>query len=87
MKIKEGFVLSNVAGCTLVVAIGNRAKEFSGVINVNETGAYIWKLLQRERTEEELVKAVLDEYNVDEEKAKEDVAKFVGKLKEASLLQ
>lgn len=86
MKIKDGFILREVAGSYLVVAVGARVKDFNGMINLNETGAFLWKLLEKGATEEEAVAELLKEYDVDEETAKADVKAFVSKLTEAGLL-
>lgn len=87
MKIKSGFVLKEIAGSFIVVSVGERVKEFNGVITLNETGVLLWKKLEAGATEEELVKAILSEYEVDEATAKADVSGFVNKLKEANLLK
>lgn len=87
MKIKEGFVLREVAGSYIVVAIGAAAKTFNGIINLNPTSALLWKELEKGASEEELVERLLSEYEVSEQTAKEDVHKFVQKLTEAGLIQ
>ena len=87
MKIKDGFILRQVADNYLVVAVGDAVKDFNGIINLNETGAFLWKILESGATEEELVKKLTEEYDVDEETAKKDVGKFVSKLAEANLLK
>ena len=46
MKIKQGFMLREVAGNYVVVAVGEASKKFNGVINLNESGAFIWKKSQ-----------------------------------------
>ena len=87
MKIKDGFILREVLGKTVVVAVGKRVKEFNGIINLNSSSAFLWRALSEDLTEEELVKKLLSEYQVEEEVAKRDVAKFVEKLKEAKLIE
>ena len=87
MKIKDGLILKEVADSFIVVAVGEAVKNFNGIINLNETGAFLWKILENGATEEELVKALLSEYDVDEATAKNDVAGFIGKLTEAKLLK
>lgn len=87
MKIKKNFILREVAGSFLVVAVGNAVKEFGGMVNLNETGAFLWKLLENGSTEELMVEALLKEYDVDCETAKKDVGVFINKLKEAKLVE
>lgn len=87
MKIKEGFILREVAGSYLVVAVGKAVKEFGGVVNLNETGAFLWKLLEKSSTESEMVDALLSEYDVDRDTAEKDVKAFTDKLMEAKLVE
>ena len=87
MKIKDGFVIREVAGSFIVVAVGEAVKNFNGIINLNETGAFLWKILESGATKEELVAKLLEEYDVDEKTAMEDVGKFINKLSEAKLVK
>lgn len=87
MKIKDGFILRNVAGNYIVVAVGETVKHFNGVINLNETGAFLWKQLENDVDEQGMLKALLEEYEVDEAVAANDVRKFVEKLTEAGLIK
>lgn len=86
MKIKDGFILREVAESFLVVAVGDAVKTFNGVINLNETGAFLWKKLEEGISEEELVDALLNEYEVEKEIAQKDVSAFIAKLKENNLI-
>ena len=80
MKIKKGFVVREVGGETVVVPVGAMSKAFHGMINLNETGAFLWRFYQTEHSVEEGVKALLAEYEVDESLAQNDVEKFVNTL-------
>ncbi len=86
MKIAEGFVLKNIAGTNVVVPLGNNTVSFKAIITLNETGAFLWQQLENDLTEEELLKAMLSEYAVDEAIAKADIAEFIDNLKKANLL-
>ena len=86
MKIKEGFILREIAGSYIVVAVGDAVKSFNGVISLNQTGAFLWKALRDGGDENTLLKALLDEYDVEKELAKRDIALFLAKLKSANLL-
>ena len=87
MKIKEGFILREGAGSYLVAAVGKAVKEFGGVVNLNETGAFLWKLLEKSSTQSEMVDALLNEYDVDRDTAEKDVKAFTDKLMEAKLVE
>lgn len=87
MKLKEGFVLRQVGGAYVVVAVGLQTLDFKGMIRLNETGAFLWKqLAEAECTEESLVAAMTGEYDVDSKKAATHVAAFIQSLKESDLL-
>ena len=87
MKIKDGFILREVAGSYLVVAVGSAVKDFNGMINLNESGAFLWKMLEKGSTEEEMVDALVKEYNIDKSIAETDVKAFVTKCVEAKLVK
>lgn len=87
MKIKDGFILREVAGNYIVVAVGNAVKDFNGVITLNETGSFLWKKLENDATEEELKSALLEEYDVSEEIASRDIGAFIKKLTDAGLVK
>ncbi|MBR6517342.1 MAG: PqqD family protein [Bacilli bacterium] len=86
MKIKEGFMLRNVADNYIVVPVGKASLEFKGLINLNGVGAFIWECLEKETTMEEVIDKVVKEYNIDNELATRDVNNFINKLVEAKLL-
>ena len=86
MRIAEGFLLKSIAGANVVVPTGSNTVSFGNVITLNETGVFLFELLEKDTTEENLVASMLKEFDIDEATAKADVAEFVGKLKEAGLL-
>lgn len=86
MKIAEGFVLKNIAGTNVVVPLGDNTVSFKAIITLNETGAFLWQQLETEKTPEDLLKAMLSEYAVDEATAKADILEFIDNLKKANLL-
>lgn len=77
MKIKNGFVLRTVGGEHVVVPVGEMSKAFHGMINLNETGAFMWRFFSEEHSLEEGVTALRAEYEVEEERARLDVQKFI----------
>lgn len=76
MKIKKGFVLRVVGGEHVVVPVGEMSKQFHGMINLNETGAFLWRFFSEEHSLEEGVAALCSEYAVEEERASADVQRF-----------
>lgn len=85
MKIKEGFVLRNICGDYVVIAVGKQTLDFQEIIKLNETGAFLWEKLQQDCTAEELLEAMQAEYAVDEATAREDIRAFIDSLQAAEL--
>ncbi len=80
MKIKKGFILRVVGGESVVVPVGEVSKSFHGMINLNETGAFLWKFFSQEHTAEEAVKALCEEYEAEASLVEADVARFMETL-------
>ena len=86
MKIKNGFVLRKIADTYIVVAIGEEAKKANVMVTLNETGGFLWEKLSEGATEEQLVDALLENYEVDKALASTDVKAFITKLSDNNLL-
>lgn len=86
MKIKDGYILREVAGNSVVVAVGKAALDFNGLITLNSSGVFIWRLLEKETGQDELLTAMLDKYEIDEATAENDITEFIDKLKGADLI-
>lgn len=79
LKLKDGFILRQIAGETMVIPSGGEL-DLNMMITLNETGRFLWERLQEGTTEDALVAALLEEYEVDEATARAQVVKFVEKL-------
>lgn len=86
MKTKKGFMLRQTAGRNIVVAVGQASEEFNGLITLNETGAFLWKMLQAGTTYEDMLKELLDEYDVSEADAKAGMDAFLKSVRDAELI-
>lgn len=80
MKRSENFLLREVADTLVIVPVGEAAISFPGMVTLNGTGAYIWELLEENRTVAELTKALMDMYEVGQETAQKDVESFIQQL-------
>ena len=88
MKIKDGFVIEKVADSYLACATGELASSFSGFIRLNSTGAFLWQQLSgADKSVDELAEALMKEYDVSSQKAREDIAAFVKILSDSGILQ
>lgn len=86
MTIKENFVLRQVAGSYVVVAVGEASVDFNGMLTLNESGALLWRTLERGADRTSLVAALTSEYEVDEARASHDADEFVDMLRKAGCL-
>ena len=87
MKIKKGFVIREIAGQSVVIAVGSASKIFNGIIKLNETGKLIWTKLAEGADREETVAALLEEYEVDRATVEKDYDNFVNTLLGAGIIE
>lgn len=87
MKIKEGFVLRKVADEYIVMPTGSNIAKFDGAIALNEVSAFIFEQLKNPVSKDDLVKALLAEYDVDAEVAERDVDALVAKFDSMGIIE
>ena len=80
MKRNEDFLLRDVAGSLVIVPVGAAVTAFPGMITVNATAAFLWELLETEQTVDSLAAALMDRYEVEEDRARGDVVAFLERL-------
>lgn len=86
MKVKYEMIKREIAGEVYLVPVGEAAHKFSGLFAMTDVAAFIWDKLPEVSDENEIVAAVLEEYDVDSETARIDVEEFLGRLKEIGLM-
>lgn len=88
MKLKEGFLLRDIAGSWVVVPVGQRVIEFNGLMNLSESGALLWKKLEEGiNNQQELTDLLVEQYEVDTDMADSDVIEFLDKISERGLIE
>ena len=89
MKAKKGFELQNVCGEYIIVPAGIENVDFSRIISLNPTAAFLWEKVSslEEFTIETLVEALLEEYEVEEAVAREDCALIIECWAEMELIE
>ncbi len=87
MQIKNGFMLREIAGQSVVVPLGSRVVEFNGIMTLSESGAMLWRKLEKNASVDELVDVLLIEYEVDKNTAQKDVEEFVGSMVSNCILE
>ena len=67
MRIKDGFELREICGEHVILSHGMDNIDFSKIISLNETAAFLWKeaVGKEEISEEELTATLLEAYEVD----------------------
>ncbi len=86
MRVEKEFVLREIAGDYIIIPTGKTVLEFNGLVTVNEVGVSLWKMLQEEITFDGLVAGILEEYDVDESVAREDIREFLDKMMDSGIL-
>lgn len=86
MEIKKELIKRSIAGDTVLVPVGRTVYEANGLFVLNELGAFIWDILPRVNSEDEICKAVLEEYDASPEVVAADVAKFMSKLRQMDII-
>ena len=86
MKLKDGFVLGEIAGEYVVLPSGDEL-DLNTMTTLNATGKFLWELLEVETTPEKLVDAVLATYDISRQEAADHVAAFLDKLREYEFLE
>lgn len=87
MKTKKGFNLRTVCGENIIVAEGLDNIDFSRIINLNESAAFLWKNIQEKDFDvDTLTSLITTEYDVDEQTARQDVVKLIDEWDKAGLI-
>ena len=87
MKIKQGFVVREVAGKSVAVATGARSREFHGMVTLNSTGKFLIEQLATDCDVQTLTEKLTQEYDVDTETARTAVINFTDALRRAGILE
>lgn len=80
MRIKDGFVLREVAGQAVVIATGEASKTFHGMVKLNGTGRDIWNGLAKGLEADAIAAGLVRDYDVDAARARADVDAFIAKM-------
>ena len=87
MKIKDGYIMKEIAGSKVVMAIGAESNNFNGIITFNEVGAEVFSMLNGSNSIEKIIEVISEKYDVSGEIVKEDVLNVVEKMKEHGLIE
>ena len=86
MIIKKELLKREIAGETILVPLGKSVYDSHGLFALNELGSFLWDLLPQAENEDALVASVLEEYDVDEATARQDIGEFLDKLRAMQII-
>lgn len=86
MKLKHEFVVREIAGETLLVPVGTATLSLNGMLVLNECGKFLWDRIPDAGSEEDLINALLAEYEVNRQTAAQDVAEFLESLRKLGII-
>lgn len=87
MKIKDGFIMKDVAGSKVVLPLGERQTEIRGIITFNDIGAEVFNMLDGTNSVEEIIAKLVKDYDAPYETVKSDVEKLIDKMRENGLVE
>ena len=87
MKLKTDYVLRQVADTWVVLPVGAATVDFNGMFTLNESGAILWRSLEKGGNLESLADALCAEYEVDRKTALKDSESFLNKLRDSGCLE
>lgn len=87
MRIKEGFVMRDVAGQAVAVATGEASKSFHGMIKLNSTGSKIWRGIEAGHEATAIADSLANEYGIDPQQALADVTTFFARMREIGIVE
>ena len=86
MKIKDTFLMKEIAGNYVVVPTGNELVNLNGMITLNDSGAVLWGLLENDTDKESVITGMLKEFDIDRETAEADIDEFLDLLRKIGAL-
>ena len=87
MKTSKGYTLRSLGQEFILVAEGLEAVDFSRMISMNESAAFLWNAVEGKDFEAEtLVNLLMEEYGITREVAEKDVAALLQTWKEANII-
>lgn len=86
MKVDSNFVLRNIADTWVVVPTGANTVDFSKLMHLSESAAFLWGKLQVDTTRDDLLTDLIAEYEIDRDVAESDLEDFLNSLNELDIL-
>ena len=87
MKIKDNFILREIAGEHILIPVGEAALRVHGMVTLSESALLLYEKLQSECSEEDLVEVLIAECEVGRDEALRDVGAFLGQMRQVGILE
>ena len=87
MQIKKEMIFRNIAGDNVLLPGADATLDLNGLFVVTDQRAFIWNSLPDVKDEDEILEKMLDEYEIDEETARKDIAEFLGRLRGFGIIE
>ena len=88
MKKKPGINMRKICGENIIVAEGNVNIDFTNILSLNESAAYLWQRIGDEHFDiDTLTQWLMEEYEVDIDTARQDVIAMVDKWLELNIIE
>ena len=78
----ENFVFRQIDDETILVPIKDNLGDMGSIYNLNEVGAFIWEHLDGLKTINDIKNRIIEEFEISEQEAQQDLFEFVNQLKE-----
>lgn len=86
MKVRNNFILRKIAEDYLLIPVGETALKVQGMVAISESGCMLYQMLQNGCGKEDLLTAMLREYEISPETAAEDIDSFLEQMRQLEML-
>lgn len=87
MKLRKGYSLRSLGKEFILVPEGLEAVDFTSMISMNESAAFLWRSLEdKDFDNETMIQLLIDEYDISRDVAEKDVDGFLQTLKKADVV-
>lgn len=86
MNIKKNLLKRQIAGDAFLVPVGKEVYDSNGLFFLSDVGEFIWDRLEQANGPEDILNAILEEYDVEESLARKDLDAFLEKLRTLDII-
>lgn len=86
MKFKKEVIMRTIADETMLIPVGEDTKNCNGIFTLTDSGVTAFKAIQSGAEREEIIDAILNEFEIDRSTAEKDVDEFLKKLQSFGII-